>query len=207
MTIHATLTPDERNDMLAFWRDYVLRGGTGEQPSAFAFDALNDPVIRDAFLFWHLGGNPFKQANSPWDPVKMNAAMDVMGPFPTDMGTTIKAMSNATSVLTDAMPDLDTIDTATVLVLSHVMLAMLLKKFNDAAHMIGRIIEVNVAAANNAGAEVLHLDPLRAIGTAVEIIKDVHEHVTDDGGTVDQMLKDVFCVERIPTLSNSDTEN
>lgn len=55
MSNHVTLTDDERKDVVGFWADYFRSSGEGRQPTAFQLDAINDPDVRDAFLFWQIG--------------------------------------------------------------------------------------------------------------------------------------------------------
>lgn len=203
---HVTLSPDERTDVLAYWRDYVLSGGEGEAPSAFMLDALNDETVRDTFLFWHVGGDPFSQESSAWaDNPLVKGAMDTLGPVPTNYSNVVKAMTKAVDEINAREPDLDHLDTSTVLVLAHVMLGMLLKKFDQARTLLTDIIRLNAQLVRKDPTfVVIHQGPMEAMAVALAIIdaaqKDGHHE------QVDQMLKDVFAVKRLPVLVNTGRE-
>lgn len=203
---HVTLSPDERTDVLAFWRDYVLSGGEGDAPSAFMLDALNDETVRDTFLFWHVGGDPFAGETSAWaDNPLVKGAMDTLGPVPTNYTNVVKAMTKAVEELNASDPDLDALDTSTVLVIAHVMLGMLLKKFDEATTLLGDIIRLNAQLARKDPTfEVIHQGPMEAMGIALAIIKAAHKDGHHE--QVDQMLKDVFAVKRLPVLVNTGRE-
>lgn len=204
---HVDLTEDERTEVLAFWRDFVLSGGEGDPPSAFQLDALNDEVVRDTFLFWHVGGDPFTGSNSPWaDADGVPEALATLGPVPTDQNKVVEAMTKAIAEVNASEPDLDQVDTATVLVLGHVMFGLLLKRFDESQKLLTDIIRVNMRVARLAPepGPITHAGPLEAMTVAALIIsKADKEGRTEE---VDRMLKDVFSVKRLPVLVDSRKE-
>lgn len=205
---HVDLTVDERAEVLAFWRDFILSGGEGDPPSPFQMDALNDEVVRDTFLFWHVGGDPFTGASSAWaDAPGVPEALAVLGPVPTNQTNMVEAMTKAIAEINASEPDLDSVDTATVLVLGHIMFGLLLKRFDEAQKLLTDIIRVNMRVAQLAPepGPITHAGPLEAMAVAAQIISSAHREGRTEA--VDQMLKDVFSVKRLPVLVDSRKEN
>lgn len=209
MTAHVTLTEQERADVLAFWRDYTKSGGEGDAPSAFQLDALNDEVVRDTFLFWHVGGNPFDLPDGGWQGKPgIHEAMDVLGPVPTNLNNVVVAMTKAVQEVNSLAPDTDQIDTSTILILSSVMYALLFKKFDTAQTLMTQVIEVNMRAAvrdKEAGGDghILHEGPLEALALAASILGNEARKPGREA-YIDAMLKDLFCVDAVPMLASSD---
>lgn len=209
MTAHVTLTEGERNDVLAFWRDYAKSGGEGDAPSAFQLDALNDEIVRDTFLFWHIGGDPFSDPTAGWgNRPGFKEAMGVLGPFPTNANNVVVAMTKAVKEVNSLAPDIDQVDTSTVLVLSSVMFALLYKRFEQAQALMAQIIEVNLRAAaredtEDHEAQILHGGPLEAMGLAVSIL-GAESRKPGREEFVDKMLMDLFCLPVLPVLADSE---
>jgi hypothetical protein len=204
---HLDLTTDERTAALEWWRDYVLSGGEGDPPSAFMLDALNDETVRDTFLFWHVGGDPFSEPGSAWgdNPLVMSA-METLGAHPTDYNKVVLAMTKAVEEVNASEPDLDTVDTATVLVLAHVILGMLLKKFDAAAKLLTDIIRINTTLLRKGEMEhCIHEGPLEAVAIALGIIRAEHDKGNHE--EVEKMLTTVFSMERLPVLVNNKEGN
>jgi hypothetical protein len=202
MTTHVELTEEERTEVLSFWRDFVLSGGESATPSAFMLDALNDETVRDTFLFWHIGGDPFSHPDSAWsDNPQVMEAMAVLGPVPTNYTNTVLAMTKATEEVNATWPGLESLDTATVLVVAHVMMGMLLKQWEQANKLLVDITRLNLQlGSKDPDHEFIHRGPVEAMAMALAIIrKDAARGETEQ---VDSMLKNVFAVKRLPTLVN-----
>lgn len=203
MNNHVTLTEQERDEVLAFWRDYMLTGGEGEPPSFFQLDALNDECVRDTFLFWHVGGDPFSKPDGGWaGKADVAKAMAILGPHPRNTNNVVRAMTKAVNRVNDMDPSIDMIDTSTVLVLAHVMMLLLLKRFDAAGRLLADIVEINARASSRLGKPILHEGPLEAMVIVGAIVGATAAQPGNEQ-KVDSMLLDVFCVDSLPTLANT----
>jgi len=156
-----TLTEEELVGVTDFWRAYILSGGEGEDPSPFQLEALNNEHLRDAFLFWQVGGSPY--VDSDRVPPQTVANYERFGALPTDTLKTTDALGQ----VVDLVPaDQDHLDTGTVFVIAATMWAMKQGRFTEAYLLLHSMGIVNKAT----GREAYHHIPLDVLSDTLSTI-------------------------------------
>lgn len=170
MSNHVALTDDERKDVVGFWADYFRNAGEGRQPTAFQLDAINDPDVRDAFLFWQIGANPTDFNPGFHQREKTLALTEVFGDNPSGKST-VMALTKLIKDNTDRGVEVEDIDTGSVWTLAHVMWLLLGGAWHWACDEAQLLAELAKKADEVIpGNEYPHKDPLYGLGTATAIL-------------------------------------
>ena len=156
-----TLTQEELVGVTDFWRAYILSGGEGEDPSPFQMEALNNENLRDAFLFWQVGGSPYVDDSRV--PPQTVENYKRFGVLPTDNHKTMNALAQVVDVIPS---DTDHLDTGTVFVIASVMWALKLGKYAEAWVLLSSVGTVN----NQLGRVAYHHIPLDTLSNCLAIM-------------------------------------
>jgi hypothetical protein len=170
MSNHVTLTDDERKEVVGFWGNYFRSSGEGRQPTIFQLDAINDPRVRDAFLFWQISGDP-KEFNPGFaEKTEMLALIELFGDNPTG-DQAHKALTKIIGKYNTEGAELEDIDSTSVWVIAHVMWLLLGGAWHPALDEITKMVEV-VGSYNQLNPENVspHDDPLTGIGMAAVML-------------------------------------
>lgn len=169
MSNHVTLTDDERKDVVGFWADYFRSSGEGRQPTAFQLDAINDPEVRDAFLFWQISGNPEDFNPGFLEKTRMLALLEQFGANPT--GEQVHLALKKIIVRLCESAELDDIDSTTVWTIAHTMWLLLGGAWMQAMSEMQKMTEiVNSYQQLNPENKFPHSDPLAGFGMAAALL-------------------------------------
>jgi hypothetical protein len=196
---HLTLSETELQEVATFWSDYVKRGGEGEQPNLFQYEALNDYRFRDAFLFWQAGGG-FPGEGHPASGAFPQArlAYELLGPLPTNPDLVLKSIGQAVGNMDNEDAVAGDTDTATVLGLAYLAWAILLGNWNEAITDMTQVSALNLKYAlhelkNNDGRLVIHhRDPIIALSEAIRVLAQLDQ---SDPELARKGAMDIFSVE------------
>ncbi len=170
MSNHVALTDDERKDVVAFYGDYFRAAGEGRQPTAFQLDAINDPDVRDAFLFWQLSANPVDYNSNFQDRTEVLALTELFGANPTGFQA-IKALTRLIKDNTDRGVEVEDIDTGSVWTLAHLMWLLLGGAWHEAVDE-AQLLSDLVKRANKVLPDNVypHGEPLMGLGQATALL-------------------------------------
>lgn len=124
MSNHVALTDDERKEVATFWGDYFRSSGEGRQATAFQLDAINDPDVRDAFLFWQLGADPTDYNPGFNRREKALALAESFGANPTG-DQSVRALTRLMRNNNEQGVEIEDLDTGSVWTLAHIMWLLL----------------------------------------------------------------------------------
>lgn len=171
---HVQLTNDERKSVLNFWGEWFRSGGQGDEPSAFQLDALNDRLVRDALLFWQVGGTP---GDTPQSELREAGDwIEYLGNRPEAIKV-ILALTKVMANRSDQGVSKDDLDLVTVLILMHIEWMLIGGDFQAAGSRAIKLAEVT--ATHMSQDETLrpaHMDPLKAFSNAA-LTLDVNERM------------------------------